>query len=146
MLRRYGEPAQPGQSYTFRPGIYALIHRGDEVLLTFQAQPRAEFQFPGGGIDPGEHPRPALHREVLEETGWRIAPERRLGAFRRFTYMPDYGIWAEKICHIWLARGIGALHPPTEPDHTAVWLPGREALSLLDNEGEAAFLAAWLTG
>ena len=75
MLRRYGDPVRPGQRYTFRPGIYALIHRGDEVLLTFQAQPRAEFQFPGGGIDPGEHVRPALHREVLEETGWRYGGE-----------------------------------------------------------------------
>ena len=141
MLRRYGDPVRPGQRYTFRPGIYALIHRGDEVLLTFQAQPRAEFQFPGGGIDPGEHVRPALHREVLEETGWRIAAPRRLGAFRRFTYMPEYDLWAEKLCIIYMARPIRAYGPPSEPDHIALWMTPQLAADALGNAGDRDFVA-----
>ena len=140
MLRRYGDPVRPGQRYTFRPGIYALIHRGDEVLLTFQAQPRAEFQFPGGGIDPGEHVRPALHREVLEETGWRIARPRRLGAFRRFTYMKDYDLWAQKICHVYVAHPVRQIAAPTEPHHATLVLSASEALATLTNEGDRLFL------
>ena len=73
MIRRYGEPVVAGQIYRRRPGVYAILLRGDDILLTHQAEPDNEFQLPGGGIDPGEHPLPALHREVMEETGWRIA-------------------------------------------------------------------------
>ncbi len=100
MIRRYGEPVVAGQIYRRRPGVYGILLRGDDILLTHQAEPDNEFQLPGGGIDPGEHPLPALHREVMEETGWRITAARRFGAFRRFCYMPDYDRWAEKICTI----------------------------------------------
>ena len=141
MIRRYGEPVKPGQSYGRRPGAYAILLRGDRILVTRQAAPIPEFQLPGGGIEPGEQPLAALHREVLEETGWRIALIRRIGAFRRFTYMPDYDRWAEKLCAIYLARPILRLGPPSEPGHTAVWLPVRAALTALGNQGDRAMLA-----
>ena len=39
-------------------------------------------------------------REAFEETGWKIAPVRKLGAYRRYTYIPEYDRYAEKICNI----------------------------------------------
>ncbi len=141
MIRRYGERVAAGQRYRRRPGVYAVLLRGDGILCTHQAEPRPEFQLPGGGIDPGEHPLAALHREVFEETGWRIAAPRRLGAFRRFTWMPEYDLWAEKVCTVYLAAPVRPLGPPTEPGHTAVWLPVGAALTLLGNEGDRAMLA-----
>lgn len=141
MIRRYGEAVVAGQIYRKRPGVYAILQRGDSILATHQMAPIPEFQLPGGGIDPGEHPVPALHREVYEETGWKIDITRRLGAFRRFTYMPEYDKWAEKICTIYLARPVLRLGPPSEAGHTAIWLPVDEALTLLANEGDRAFLS-----
>ncbi|NJM44550.1 MAG: DUF924 family protein [Brachymonas sp.] len=88
MIRRFGERVVAGQRYCVRPGVYAVLCLDGDVLLTYQEEPDAEFQLPGGGIDPGESPLRALHREVFEETGWTIAAPRRLGAFRRFAYMP----------------------------------------------------------
>lgn len=140
MIRRIGEPAIAGQKYIPRPGAYAVITDGAQVLVTFQSQPAPEFQLPGGGIDPGEHLLPALHREVLEETGWGIAEPRRLGAFRRFTYMPEYDLWAEKLCHIYLARPTVRRGPPTEPDHTAIWMSPHEAANSLGNWGDRMFV------
>ena len=52
---------------------------GDSILATHQAEPVPEFQLPGGGIDRGEHPIAALHREVYEETGWKIAVDAAAG-------------------------------------------------------------------
>ncbi len=127
--------------YRQRPGAYAILMRGPDVLLTHQAAPIPEFQLPGGGIDPGESPLAALHREVFEETGWRIARPRRLGAFRRFTYMPEYGLWAEKLCHIYRAHPARRLGPPTEPGHAEVWAPLRDALGLLANDGDRLYLS-----
>lgn len=140
-MRRYGEAVKPGQRYRRRPGVYAILLRGKDILLTHQAAPDDEFQLPGGGIDPGEDPMPALHREVMEETGWHITGARRIGAFRRFCYMPDYGFWAEKVCTIYVARPTLRLGPPTEAGHSAQWMPAHEALGLLGNAGDRAMLA-----
>lgn len=144
MIRRYGGPVKADQTYRLRAGVYAILARGDRVLVTHQTDPVPEFQLPGGGIDQGEQPIPALHREVREETGWRIAVTRRLGAFRRFTYMPEYRLWAEKLCTIYLARPVRRLGPPTEAGHHAVWMPARDALDLLGNAGDRAMLGRFL--
>ncbi|MES2845707.1 MAG: NUDIX hydrolase [Pseudomonadota bacterium] len=146
MIRRYGEPVKAAQRYRRRAGVYAVLLSGNEVLTTHQAEPTPEFQLPGGGIDAGEQPIAALHREVMEETGWRIAISRQVGVFRRFTYMPEYDKWAEKVCTVYLARPVRCLCPPTEPGHTAVWMPATSALQLLGNDGDKAMLAAALSG
>ena len=142
MIRRYGEPVKPGQRYRRRPGVYAVLLRGNSILTTFQQAPVPEFQLPGGGIDAGEQPVAALHREVIEETGWKIDVIRRVGAFRRFTYMPEYDLWAEKLCTVYLARPVLRLGPPSEAGHTAVWLPVDDAVARLGNPGDRAMLAA----
>ncbi len=143
MIRRYGEPVKAGQIYKRRPGVYAILLRDNLILTTHQTEPVPEFQLPGGGIDPGEHPITALHREVREETGWKIAITRHFGTFRRFTYMPEYDKWAEKICAIYLARPIYSLGPPTEAGHLAAWMTINEAQTCLGSKGDAAMLAAF---
>lgn len=144
MIRRYGTAPITGQTYKARPGAYAILPRDGRVLVTWQAEPHREFQLPGGGIDPGESPVAALHREVLEETGWRIAQPRRLGAFRKFTFMPDYNIWAEKICAIYVARPVLRHSEPREAGHTAVWLTPQTFAAVLHNEGDRQFLLSAL--
>lgn len=139
-MRRFGTPPGAGRRWTRRAGAYAVLLRGGRVLLTRQAAPVPEFQLPGGGLEPGEGPLAALHREVAEETGWRVGAPRRLGAFRRFTFMPEYGLWAEKVCTIYLARPVCRLGPPSEPGHSAHWVALAEAAGLVANPGDAAFL------
>lgn len=144
MIRRYGESVKPGKKYTLRPGAYVILPLDGQILLTHQQDPEPEFQLPGGGIDPGEHPIPALHREVFEETGWSISAPRRLGAFRRFCYMPEYDLWAEKLCTIYTARPVRRLGPPAEDGHTAHWRPLKDAATLVGNPGDRAFLRSLL--
>ena len=146
MIRRYGEAVGQGISYRRRPGVYAVLPLDGRVLTTFQAAPVPEFQLPGGGIDPGEHPLAALHREVFEETGWRIAAPRRVGVYRRFTWLPDYNFHAEKVCTVYVARPVRPHGPPSEPGHSAVWLDAEEALALLGGEGDRAMLLQVLRG
>jgi 8-oxo-dGTP diphosphatase len=64
-----------------RVGAYALIRRtsstaegtgeGDVLLVQFSERGfhTGSWSLPGGGVDHGESPRPALEREVLEECG-----------------------------------------------------------------------------
>jgi len=140
MIPRVGEPIRPGQGYRTRPGVYAIVLAGASVLLTHQAEPLPEFQLPGGGVDPGEQPIPALHREIFEETGWSVRVLRRAGAFRRFTYMPEYDLWAEKICTIYLCRAVRRLGPPTEAGHSAHLMPLPLAVEAVGNAGDALLL------
>ncbi|GAB4381867.1 NUDIX hydrolase [Albidovulum sp.] len=141
MIRRFGEPVRRDRKYGIRQGVYAVIAEGGQVLLTHQAEPQPEFQLPGGGVDPGEFPLASLHREIREETGWTVAAPRRLGAFRRFVYMPEYDKWAEKLCTVYLARPVRRLGDPSEPGHVDVWMPAETAHALLGNDGDRHFLA-----
>lgn len=144
MIRRFGDPFDPARRYRARPGAYVILLRGADMLVTEQDGTPPELQLPGGGIDPGESVLPALHREVYEETGYRMALRRKLGTYRRFTFMPEYNLWAEKVCHIYLGRPTLRLGPPTEPDHRALWMPVDLAAGLLDNSGDRAFVQALL--
>jgi 8-oxo-dGTP diphosphatase len=145
-MRRFGEPVREGPYYRPRPGAYAIIWHGDRLLMTVQHKPYYELQLPGGGIDAGEGQLAALHREAFEETGWRIAPVRRLGAYRRYTYMPEYERWAAKTCHIWLARAIMRYAPPSEPYHEVRSLHPGEVMDQLRLAGDADFLRRHLAG
>jgi len=140
MIRRFDEPIRAGIKYTTRPGAYGILRRGNEVLITFQSSPKPEFQLPGGGIDPGETAIVALHREAREETGWAIRVERRLGAFQRYTYMPDYDLWARKVCHIYLCRPTRPRWKISEAHHSAHWVHIDEAAEILANGGDRFFV------
>jgi 8-oxo-dGTP diphosphatase len=146
MNRRFGRPPEPGRRYTARPGAYAIIETGDGILATFQEAPRPELQLPGGGIDPGESPLVALAREVMEETGYSLHRPRRLGMFHRFTYMPEYDLFAQKQCHIYIARLGRRLGAPVEPGHSAVFLTWDVAMERLAVSGDRHFVRLWRSG
>lgn len=147
-MRRFGDVPETGRSYTLRTGAYAILPFADGLLLTHQdavtpglrTLPEPEIQLPGGGVDPGESPVQALFREVYEETGWRVARPVRLGAYRRFTYMPEYDLWAEKLCLIYMALPVIRYGAPTEPGHTALCMSREDALEQLANSGDRDFV------
>ncbi len=135
-MRRYDEPPMKGQAYIHRPGAYGIFFHPQGLLLTCQLAQTPEWQLPGGGIEAGEHPIPALVREAYEETGWRVQVERKITTYRRFVYMPDYDQFAEKICHIYAGRAVARLGAPTEPDHLAAIMDENWALENLVNQGD----------
>ena len=124
--------------YRERRGAYAVIIGPDGNLLLVEESD--ELQLTGGGIDAGEGPIQALHREVREETGWRISEPRKLGAFQRYVFMPDYDMWAHKVQLIFTARAVLPLGPPTESWHLPVWMPPALAARRLDVEGDRAMV------
>lgn len=140
MIRRFGSGPKGGVTYTLRHGAYALISDGQDLLLTEQETDlQLELQLPGGGIDPGESTVAALHREILEETGWRVSGLKRIGAYRWFTYMPEYDLWAEKLCAIYSARPALRVGPPSEAGHRPIWMSACTAADRLFSPGDRFF-------
>ena len=141
-MRRFGDRPLPHIAYRRRPGAYGVIldDRG-RALIALNECPGEEIALPGGGIDPGETAVRALHREAMEETGWRIAVTRRIGAYKRFVYMPEYDLWAEKICHVYLCRAGRRVAEPIEPDHQPVWMDAEVAAAALSVDGDRAMFA-----
>jgi 8-oxo-dGTP diphosphatase len=51
-----------------RLAVRAITQREDRLLL-LRATATGGYKFPGGGVEPGEHPEDALRRELDEECG-----------------------------------------------------------------------------
>lgn len=148
MFPRYGTPPRPGIAYRRRPGAYAVLFGADgRVLLTRQeTADLREIQLPGGGIERGEAPLPALAREVVEETGHTCRIDRWLATYRRYTFMVEYGFHAEKICHVFVGRAGPRLGPPSEAGHHAIWADLSEAVEMVESKGDRAVLRALAAG
>ncbi len=143
-MRRYDEPPKPEQYYKHRPGAYGIFTHPKGLLLTAQIGETVEWQLPGGGIEADESPIQALTREAYEETGWRVQVERKVGMYKRFVYMPEYKIHAEKICHIYAGRAIMQMGNPTEADHFSACFSYEIAAEILVNQGDRDLLTHWL--
>ena len=53
-------------------GVRLVLIEGDEVFLVRHGYVRG-WHFPGGGVEPGETAKESAAREVIEETGYRVA-------------------------------------------------------------------------
>ena len=61
-----------GDEIIQRVAVKAIAVSAGQVLLLRPAG-RDDLKFPGGGVEPGEDDAAALARELIEETGYRIA-------------------------------------------------------------------------
>ncbi|MFA4831210.1 MAG: alpha/beta fold hydrolase [Patescibacteria group bacterium] len=68
VARQIGERKKEGYS---RPGVYAIITRGDRILVMFDKKNKY-YRIPGGGMDKGDGDKlETLKREIEEETGFK---------------------------------------------------------------------------
>ena len=143
VVKLFGERTNTKIKYSRRVGAYGIIFHKKEFLLTEQvtSEGNIEVQLPGGGSDKNESPLHSLYREVLEETGWGIRVIKKEGVFQRFTYMPDYKIWAQKVCHIYTCVATMQKTKQLEKNHRFVTMNKKKSLERLVDPGYKYFIA-----
>lgn len=82
-----------GPQLILSPGVAAIVRNEDgEVLFQRPSLSSDMWSLPAGSIEPGETPAEATKREVYEETGLHVRPDKLLAVFGgekfRYTY-PD---------------------------------------------------------
>ncbi len=131
-----------------KPTAGALCVDDGRVLLTRRGlEPFKGFwDIPGGFLDEGEDPLDGLRRELREETGLEVEPERFLGI-----WVDRYGgdSTAEATLNLyWTARVVGGEAAPADDVSELGWfdrdaLPARDELAF---ENVPLVLEAWRDG
>lgn len=65
-----------GQAPILMIGVAGVVINAQGEVLLQRRSDNGEWALPGGALDPGEEPAEAVVREVWEETGVRVQPER----------------------------------------------------------------------
>ena len=122
-------------NYIDRPGAYAVIVNNRKQIAVIETH--NGYFLPGGGMDPGETEMDALHRELMEETGYQISVLAEIGA--GVEYIQASG--EDKYYRIWSRFYQAQLESKTgkgmEQDHRLVWLPQDDAIRLLTRQSQA---------
>ena len=128
-----------------KPTASALCVDNGRVLLARRAHPPFEgfWDIPGGFLDEGEDPLDGLRRELKEETGLEVEPERFLGLWMdRY----DSDSTAEATLNLyWTARVVGGQAAPADDVSELRWFGPDElpAANELAFENVPLVLAAW---
>ena len=141
-LKQFGERVNHKIKYHRRVGAYGVVLHKNDLILTEQitTDKSIELQLPGGGCNANESLIHALYREVLEETGWGIKVLKKEGVFQRFTYMPEYKIWAHKICHIYRCATTMRKTEKLEKNHRSVIMNKKKAFKKVVDTGFKYFI------
>src|SRR4051794_40400166 len=70
-----------GRDLLLMPSVSAIIFNDDGHVLLHRSADDAKWYLIGGAMEPGEHPSDACVREVREETGLIVSPERLVGVY-----------------------------------------------------------------
>ena len=69
------------EDLNFRAAVYGIILKDDKILL---CRILDGYDFPGGGVKKGESIEESLKREIYEETGIKVQPEKIVTATEDF--------------------------------------------------------------
>jgi 8-oxo-dGTP diphosphatase len=73
--------ARIGHDLVLMPGVVGIVINAAGEILVERTQDSGDWWLPGGAVDPGEEPADAVAREIWEETGVRVVPERLVATY-----------------------------------------------------------------
>lgn len=121
-------------------GVIFRQKNGEVQVAVVQTQ-RGAWVLPKGAVEPGEAPKEAAVREVLEETGIVGEVVDDLGEIR-YEVRPD--LWTgfvPKVVHQYLLRSTGGNIRPDPAEHVeARWVPMQDAVRMLHHVNERTIM------
>lgn len=115
----FGTP-RLGQHYNVQDCSYAVI-KNDKGAFAVARTPKGIVLL-GGGVEPGESERDALHREAYEESGYGIRIVSRLGFASQYVNNAAKGRYRLKRGTFFQCELTEKLGPPVDEDHELVWM------------------------
>src|SRR5262245_40881706 len=101
-----------GEELLLMPAVSGLVFNAEGEILLHRRSDTGQWAVIGGMVDPGEEPADAVVREVFEETGVRVEPERITGVYRTGIVTYDNGDRAQYIVTVFRCRPLsGTPHP-----------------------------------
>ena len=98
--------------------------RANEVFWGKRVKEHA-WQFPQGGIKPGETPEQAMYRELMEEVGLAAEHVKILGRTRQWLRYDVPATWVRRDCRVQLSRAEADLVSATDGRPRLRRLPAR---------------------
>ena len=130
-------PPRDNDAYRFPVSVKGVVIRGDKVVLL--RNERDEWELPGGKLELTESPEQCLAREIEEELGLEIVPERILNSWN-YTIVPGVSV---------VILAYGCLESSREEavlsdEHKELrWFPLAEIDALRMPDGYKASIRSW---
>ncbi len=123
-----------GPRLVLAPGVAAIVRDTQGDILLERRSDNGAWGLPAGAIDPGETPAEAVVREVREETGLLVEPERLLGVFggRRMRSRYPNGDEVEYTVAVFACRAVGGSLAPVDGEASElVYMPPEQVAVLV---------------
>ncbi|WBW94933.1 C-GCAxxG-C-C family (seleno)protein [Oceanirhabdus sp. W0125-5] len=117
--KEFGEKV-PNVEYKERVAVYALIVDNSKNIAVINTS-RGNF-LPGGGLEINETLQECLHREIIEETGYKIEIDRFICKAVLYEYSPKLKRYIKGIGYFYKADLLEKACDAKEEDHNLSWL------------------------
>lgn len=117
-VRRLRE--QVGGELLLMPAVSGLVFNADGEILLHRRSDTGQWAVIGGMVDPGEEPADAVVREVFEETGVHVEPERLTGVYRTSVVTYPNGDRAQYIVTVFRCRPLSGTPYPHDDESVEV--------------------------